>query len=317
MDLVTFLITTFNSGIWLRRCISSILDQTYSNLQVIIIDDGSTDETELIISEFKDNRIEYYFKSHSGIPNSLNFGLTKINGKYIARIGADDFAESNRIQTQMDFLRNHPEYGIVGSNFILVDKNEEEILKVKYPEFHSDIIDQLPRKYCVWDGSALIRKELLIGVGGYSEERTTAEDLDLLLRMIGKAKFYNIQQYLTFKRVHTNNISNTKIASIDNDDVLINFNKRLLVGATDKKVVADCNFNMGYCYYYSENIKKSRIYFANAFRLFPLNLMFIKYYLAAKYFAPLILFLRKTRIIKFFTFFQYLDKNNKFFRNNF
>ena len=90
MELVTFLILTYNSERWIDECLDSVVNQTYKNLQILIIDDGSTDSTVSRINKFSDNRIELYSKEHTGISNSLNFALNKIRGEYVARIDSDD-----------------------------------------------------------------------------------------------------------------------------------------------------------------------------------------------------------------------------------
>ena len=86
MKLVTFLITTYNSERWIEECLHSVLKQTHTNLQVLIVDDGSNDNTINVIKKIDDNRIELFCKEHSGISKSLNFAMSKINGEFVARI---------------------------------------------------------------------------------------------------------------------------------------------------------------------------------------------------------------------------------------
>ena len=212
MDLVTFLITTYNSERWIEECLNSVLNQTHKNLQILIVDDGSEDRTVDLVNQFTDQRIELYCKDHSGLSKSLNFALDKIKGSYIARLDSDDLCDNERIEKQLSFLKQNPSYGILGTNYNLIDENGKQILKVRNPEKNKWIKDLMPARCSVWIGSSLMQREILDEVGGFNENIYSAQDWDLFLRVIDKTKFYNIQQYLTSKRIHYSNISESQSA---------------------------------------------------------------------------------------------------------
>lgn len=313
MELVSFLITTYNAGKWISECITSICYQSYSNLQIIIIDDGSTDNTPLIVSEFKDPRIEYYLKPHSGISSSLNFGLKKVKGKYIARIGADDFIEPNRVKIQMNFLRKNPQYGIVGSNYFLLDSNTNKIKKMRNPEKNEWIKDLMPRRCCVWDGSAIFNSDIF--KIGFNESLSVGEDWDFFLRVLDQTKFYNLMQYLTYKRVHSQNISGSIFANFEFKKIGINYNKSLLNDSNDLIKLSQSYFNIGSLYYYDNEFKKAEAYFSEALKNRRNSVQIYRYYIFARYFPWLVKFIRERNYFKYFRFFRFLDKRNKFFRN--
>lgn len=317
MDLVSVLISTYNSEKWIISCVNSILNQTYKNLQIVIVDDGSSDKTIEKLSIIKDPRIEVYKKKHTGISDSLNYGLTKTRSYLIVKVDSDDYSSPNRIEEQYNFVKRNNEYGLVGSNFISVDKNGKILQKVNYPEKHKQIIEQMPRKCCVFHGSIIINKALIEDVGGYNNDLKVAEDWDLFLKLIDKTKFYNIQKYLVNKVFHKNAVSLSSYANIEAEKVLLGFNKKQIEKTNYSKIKAKAHFNIGYHYYYESNFKKSSYYFKKSTNHYLFNLQNIRYYISSKFLSCIILFFRKHQLYKVFNPIRRLDKGNKYFRNKF
>ncbi len=315
--LVTVLMTTYNSERWVKKAIASIINQTYNNLQILIIDDGSTDQTVSVIKSTYDPRIELYIKEHSGISKSLNFAANKIKGKYYSRLGADDYCEVHRIEKLLLIAKENVRLGVTGSNFILVDEFENEIERIRYPEKHEHIADLLPRKSCLWDGSALIKTELIHHLNGYDENRIIGEDWDFFLRCIGKTEFYNIQEYLTFKRLHTSNISLISSAKKETEEILLNYNYNIIENSNNKSGISKAYFNIGYHYYYSDRFNEASEKFKDALDIYKSSLSFWRYYLASKYLSPLIKFVRKKKLFRFYNWLRHLDKGNVFIRGRF
>ena len=317
MELVTFLITTYNSEKWIDQCIESVINQTHKNLQILIIDDGSEDSTIDHIKKISDSRIELFCKVHSGISKSLNYSLDKIKGEYVARIDSDDYCEPNRISKQLKFLKENESYGIIGSNFILVDETGRQLEKIKNPERHNDIVDQLPRRCCVWNGSVLMRKNLIKKLKGYNESKQTGEDWDFFLRSIGVAKFHNIQEYLSIKRIHPASISFTKQAIKETEDILLSFNNSVIENNNDKEKKGNAYFNIGYHYYYKNDFGKATEYFSKAAAIGGLSLQTFRYYFICRFFKKFIKFYRKYKLFKMLDWMRYLDKSNKYLRNKY
>jgi len=144
MSLVTFLIITYNSERWIAKCLDSVLNQTHKNLQILIIDDGSEDKTVDIIKQSTDNRIELHCKEHSGLSQSLNFAFDKIKGDYVGRLDSDDFSYKERISKQLKFIKENPSFGIIGTNFVLVDEAGIQMDKVRNPEMHKNLLNNYP-----------------------------------------------------------------------------------------------------------------------------------------------------------------------------
>lgn len=317
MELVTFLITTYNSEEWINQCLNSVINQTYKNLQILIIDDGSTDQTVKLIKDIKDDRIELYCKTHSGISKSLNFSINKIKGKFVARLGADDYCDKERISEQIKFISEINSYGIVGANFILVDIDGKQINKIRNPKNHDDIIEQLPRRCCVWDGSVLMKTDLIHYLNGFDEKWIAGEDWDFYLRAIGLTKFYNIQEFLSYKRVNPSSISETNSAKQATQDILFNYNNSIIKNSKQKKQIAKSYFNLSYYFYYESDFEKASNYLNKAMKEGAVNFQFLRYFIFSKYLNSFVKFFRKYKLYRLLDWIRYFDKTNKFMRNKF
>lgn len=115
--LISVILPVWNGERFIKDSITSVLNQTYKNLELIIVDDGSTDSTKSIIDSFSDTRIRYIKKEHSGISDSLNLGIEKSLGELIARMDSDDIMYPNRLSSQIKYLNIHPEVDIIGTGF--------------------------------------------------------------------------------------------------------------------------------------------------------------------------------------------------------
>ena len=139
---ISVLTTVYNGEKYIKKTIESVLGQTFSNFEYIIIDDGSTDNTKKIIDSFNDKRIKYYYfgknKGFFELHKPINFGLSKCKGKYIARLDSDDICYSNRIQKQYEYLITHPRIFMIGCSVELIDEFGNKvgsIIKKSYPHF--------------------------------------------------------------------------------------------------------------------------------------------------------------------------------------
>ncbi|MGN7987168.1 glycosyltransferase family 2 protein [Pedobacter sp. 22226] len=130
--MITILVPTYNCGKYIYKCIKSVLSQSYIDYELLIIDDGSTDDTEKIVKAISDKRITYLKNAKNlGVIATLNKGVQLAKGKYIARMDADDLITGNRLQTQVDFLERNPEFGMVGSWYRVMDESEKVMFEVR------------------------------------------------------------------------------------------------------------------------------------------------------------------------------------------
>jgi glycosyltransferase involved in cell wall biosynthesis len=207
---ISVLMSVHNGENYLEEAIESILNQTYPDFELIIINDFSTDSSFEIIKKFADKRIVLIENDHNiGLTKSLNKGLKIAKGEYIARMDADDISEINRFEKQIDVLQKNPDYTVVGSNIFLIDDTGLIIEQIKYPETTEENLGNIFFDNTIVHSSAMFRKDFVMSLGGYNEEYSKSQDYDLWLNIIENGGLlYNIQESLLKYRIHAGSISN-------------------------------------------------------------------------------------------------------------
>ncbi len=209
---LSIIITTYNSGKYISQAIESVLEQTFGDFELIIINDGSTDNTKEIVSAFSDERIKYFEnEKNEGIVFSRNKGLKLAQGSYIGMLDADDIAHPNKFELQIDFLKNNPEFGMLGAWAKFIDDEGKHFpgswkLKAK-PQAIPAIM--LFKNYFL-QSAVLYRKEC-IGSFSFKEGFEIGEDYLIWYEILKKWKAWNLQQYLLDYRVHEKSITQNNI----------------------------------------------------------------------------------------------------------
>lgn len=210
--LVSVLLPVYNGEKYLKDCINSVLNQTYSNFEFVIIDDGSVDSTESIISSYNDSRIRF-IKNQQNLKliATLNKGIKLSEGKYIARIDADDLMHPNRLQKQVDFLETNVDYVFVGSAVRLI-KEEVEEESIRYYTEHDDIVFSM-LFYCPFIHPSLLLRKSIINENElyFDSDFLHAEDYELWTRIVTFGKVANLPEKLTSYRIHHDQISQQHI----------------------------------------------------------------------------------------------------------
>jgi glycosyltransferase involved in cell wall biosynthesis len=195
---VTVLMPAYNAARYIGEAIDSVLRQSFTDFELLIINDGSTDHTTKVISTRNDPRIRLvnYF-ANQGIAVALNTGLSKASGRYIARFDADDICLPERLQEQVAFLDNHPDYVLTGSDAEYISENGEHLF---YFECNSHTNEQLLRKiysHCPFiHSSVMYRRNPVIEAGGYSLHAHNFEDYLLWIQLKKYGKFNNLAKRL-------------------------------------------------------------------------------------------------------------------------
>ena len=207
---VTVLMAIYNGERYLHQAIGSILHQSFTNFEFLIIDDGSTDCSAEIIRSYKDSRIRLFHNINNlGLVPSLNRGLDLARGEFIARMDADDISHPERLSEQLAFLDNHPHIGLVGTNFILINSEGITTSGPILPGFLSDIEIQWK---LLWENpiahpSVMFRSSIAQLCGGYPSDYAYAEDYALWLQMGIETKMAVLAQPLLFLRKHEGNVT--------------------------------------------------------------------------------------------------------------
>jgi len=209
---VSVIMLTYNRGNYILDSINSVLSQKYQNLELIVIDDGSSDNTAEIIKSINDNRLKYLqYKSNKGIAYRRARSLNNLRGDFVAIIDSDDiWVDKNKLQKQVNFLTANPDYSLIGSQVRLIDSDGDTL---GYKKFALD--DQKIRRKILFrnqfaHSSVLFREETLRSIGGYNS-LSFAEDLDLYLRLGMVSKFSNLSFCTTSYRVHSSSETSKKL----------------------------------------------------------------------------------------------------------
>lgn len=193
---VTVLMTVYNDQKYVGLAIQSILDQTFEDYEFIIINDGSTDGTQNILTYYAtlDQRIKVYNQPNSGMSVALNRGLREARGIYIARMDSDDISYPFRLQIEYDFLNNHPECGLVGGGVEIIDTNGRVIGE---RNIRTRNAKKILKHRCIFQHSeVMFRKDVVIALGGYHERFKNALDYDLWLRISTVKEIVKIDKIL-------------------------------------------------------------------------------------------------------------------------
>ena len=198
---VSIILPVLNGANYIEEAVESIINQSYKSWELLIIDDGSTDGTPLILEEVdrKEDRIRIITNpGHRGITYSLNIGWKQSKGNLIARMDADDICDHNRIKEQVEYMNSHPEIAVLGTAANIVCENNGNGVVVMMPETHEQIVSQIYRKSPFIHSSVMMRKEFLEKMGGYrlSTGFKNIEDWDLWIRGHKIFKFHNLQKVL-------------------------------------------------------------------------------------------------------------------------
>lgn len=205
---ITVLMPVYNCELYVKEAIDSILNQTFTDFDFIIIDDASTDSTVSIIKSYNDPRIQLIEKpQNSGYTNSLNYGLSIAKGEYIARMDGDDISLPERFAKQVAFLDKNPELILIGTSFKIIGR--DKIITV--PEHHDAIKLAMLKDCCIAHPTVMIRKSYLDKFSLlYDAKKEPAEDYDLWTRLLAVGKLHNLQEVLLYYRVHNSQVSHKR-----------------------------------------------------------------------------------------------------------
>lgn len=205
---VTVLMPAYNAGKYIGEAISSVLSQTFIDFELLIINDGSTDNTLEVINSFHDRRIVVISQENKGVSAALNLGLEHARATYIARFDADDICLPDRLKVQYQFITNYPGYSIIGSAAEYMDADGHYIF-THHPEGHlNEEIQQLQYTICPFiHSSVFYKKDAVVKSGGYNEHAYTYEDHFLWVNLLRNEKACNLSQALIKVRLNPESVT--------------------------------------------------------------------------------------------------------------
>lgn len=206
---VSVVLAVYNGATFISEAVESILNQTFSDFELIVINDGSSDDSEKILNFFNDPRIiRIKNERNLGLILSLNAGIKIARGEYIARMDADDISVPNRLEKQVEFLENNKNIGVLGTAVYRIDKKGSVISELIQPLSHEAIVWKMCFECALIHPTVMMRKNILPEEGPYSLEFKHIEDTELWMRLIERVRFANLPDLLHKYRLHGSSIGN-------------------------------------------------------------------------------------------------------------
>lgn len=204
MPKITVYIPAHNNEKYLTKAIQSVLDQKFNDWELIVIDDGSRDNTREILRKFEHQaKIKIIYQENKGLTITNNIALRIANGEYIIRLDGDDFLDENALLVLSNVLDTHPEVGLVYPDWYNVDEDSEIIDIERRNKVNESILFDMPAH----GACTMIRKRCLLELGGYNENISCQDGYDLWLRFIERYKIYNVNCPLFYYRRHEKNLT--------------------------------------------------------------------------------------------------------------
>lgn len=202
---VSVVMPVYNGERYLAEAIASVLGQTFANVEFIIVDDGSTDNSVAIMQEYagRDKRIRCIpLGQNQGAAAARNKGIAAARGRYLAMLDSDDICLPHRLSKQVDYLETNPRIDVVGCTMWVTNHGLEPEFCFTVPERHTEIVWNLFFGWGLAGASTMIRRDLLDELGGYDVELDLVYDLELWTRLAGSARFANLLDTLMLYRRH-------------------------------------------------------------------------------------------------------------------
>jgi len=195
--MVSVILSTYNRAGLLKKTIESVLSQTYADFELIIVNDGSADNTLEVIKNYNDPRIRIINNEKNiGFVKSLNKGISRARGEYIARIDDDDFwVDKQKLEKQVNFLKNNSDYVLIGCGAIKINEKEREIKRFLFPQKDEEIRSIMLFTSPFIHSGAVFSKRAWQQVNGYDESLYLSQDFDLWAKLGRIGKMYNIKDY--------------------------------------------------------------------------------------------------------------------------
>lgn len=213
---VTVLLAVKDGEPWIRRAVESVLGQTYRDLELLVVDDASTDSTVATVESFGDPRVRVLRNERNlGQAPSLNLGLTDARGRYVARLDHDDWCLPTRIERQVELLEREPRVGLVGSWLRLVDDEDRTVgeMRAELADHAEYLYETLTMNVLVSHPAAMYRREDALAVGAYEARFAPAEDKDLWRKLaLAGHDARIVQEQLVVYRLHGAQLSQTQAA---------------------------------------------------------------------------------------------------------
>jgi glycosyltransferase involved in cell wall biosynthesis len=208
MPLISVIIPVYNGEKTIQETVQSVLNQTFTDFELIVINDGSQDSTLEIVSSFQDSRIKVFSFTNGGLPVSRNRGIALANGEYISFLDADDLWTPDKLAGQLAVLETNPQAAVAYSWTDCIDESGQFLRQSAYATAQGNVQANLLLANFISSGSnVLVRKQALMDIGGFDETLSNCQDWDLWLRLSARYEFEPVKTPQVLYRVSRNSMS--------------------------------------------------------------------------------------------------------------
>jgi glycosyltransferase involved in cell wall biosynthesis len=237
--ILSVILPAYNAEKYITEAIISILNQSFNDFELLIADDGSTDNTKQIIESFSDNRIKTIHNSKNiGKNETVNRLFHSSKGVYITIHDADDISVKDRFEKQISFFCKNPKYSLCGTFFKTIDSRGKFIKEVELEHNYHTIKKNIIAKSQFHGPTVMFKREIVDQVGGLFRYFKWGEDIDFTLRVVEKFQATNLREFLYLYRIHDKSL--TKDISFLNPDRLVNLKLRNFLAEQRKLRGYDC-----------------------------------------------------------------------------
>lgn len=209
MPKVTVIIPTYNAIAYLPSTFDSVIKQTFSDFEVIIVDDGSSDATVEWVSQLVDPRVRLISQANQGVAVARNQGIANAQGEYVAFLDADDLWEPTKLEQQVKCLDENPQVSLVNTSIVNIDEQGKPLSTINARNLSGNVLKHIVEENLILCGSApMVRRSCLQAVQGFDQKLMSAEDWDLWIRLAARYDFAVITEPLVLYRQHLNSKSN-------------------------------------------------------------------------------------------------------------
>lgn len=269
---VSVIIPTYNRSKLLIEAVRSVLNQTFQDFELLIIDDGSTDDTEQRIRDLQESRIRYSRnRANSGVSASRNNGISKSRGIYIAFIDDDDQWLPEKLEKQVRVLdTSPPDVGAVCTGAVSVDIKSGVPIEVALPRYSGKVLNELLESNFISTSSIVVKRECFEKVGTFDQTLSYGEDFDMWIRLARVFLVESIPEPLIKHTDHQNATSSNNKLIARNLERIIDKHRELF--RSNRKGLANYLLKAGTAYCYDGNIARGRALLLKAVRIYPLDI---------------------------------------------
>jgi len=276
--LVSVIIPTYNSAKYLPHTIQSVLNQTYAPVEIIVVNDGSKDNTKEVIQPYQD-QILYFHRKNAGVSRARNFGISQAHGRYIAFLDSDDLWHRDKLIKQVDILEKYPECGLVCTDYAVFRNDHilspSEKINRNFPNVYN-LINLLQQNF-IMCSSVVVSRKAINTVGVFDESLPYSEDYDLWLRIATQFKIHLIDEVLAQYRIvdksftRRTNEEQRRFWHFKVMERVIEAANGQISKSKAKEVIAETYFRYGYIDFIHQQFKNARKYLYKSMSVKPVH----------------------------------------------